>query len=555
VVCDRLNHLCPLNICLLNKGLDENFVAIQRIKILYIANLIGMRWGLGVGGLPPRRRHCSLHSRTSSMWEPLHQQLGEKPILKSEESVVIMSESSQYWQLVRIDAAEAGGGYKLQLMPPAQEFFGAQFPEVVSHKVKAQNSVQRELLNLSHANSGSEADSIKAELCLRCYLSHPILQACRRRARLFGPGHGFTYRDLLPFVLNDDGKPPRGVFVPFSVEILSSFSTVHQCSLATWVDLRVRRNPELNQFLLECGLRFSSDWALLNRANPKELDDIDRTLIEVFHTVYRRDRRQQHRQGIRQKCFDPTDAQLQAMMCALRERQVLMHSAPSLLNQLKQLAYRLRREDIWGRRGFPLTEPLEMTDPDTGETSLKEIPAQTGTPDPEAAERSELQAFCYEQLLSCLAQGIRESIGDRIQTLKQRPRYVHLAHQVKPALRLLYFESKSQGQIAAQLGMTNQSQVSRILNPKELLASIRQRTLEALLHCILERVRDLKITHFPVSPDYLKNLMHQVGVFIDEHVFETALAELNASRNRSMDSLYAQHLRQILSEQKITPAA
>ncbi|CAA9310090.1 hypothetical protein AVDCRST_MAG94-901 [uncultured Leptolyngbya sp.] len=465
-----------------------------------------------------------------------------------------MSASSKYWQLVKIDAAEASSGYRLQLMPLAHEFFTAQFPDV-SHDIDAQHSAQNELLNLSRADAVPEADSLKAELCLRCYLSHPILQACRRRARLFGPGHGFTYRDLLPFVLNDDGKPLRGAFVPFSVEILSSFSTARQGSLANWVDLRVRRNPELNQFLLECGLRISSDWALLNRANPKELDGLDRALIEVFHRVYRRDRPQQHRQGMRQKCFDPTEAQLQAMIQALRERQVLMHSAHSLLNQLKQLAYRLRCEDIWGRRGFPLTESLEMTDPDTGETSLKEIPTQASTSDPETAERLELQSFCYEQLLHCLNQGIRDGIGVRIQTLKQRSRYAHLAQQVKPALRLLYFENQSQGQIAACLGMTNQSQVSRILNPKELLASIRQRTLEALLHRILERVRELNITAFPVPPDYLKNLMHQVSIFVDEQVFETALAELNTSRNRSMDSLYAQHLRQILHEQEMNPAA
>ncbi|MBC7970121.1 MAG: hypothetical protein H7Z11_08355 [Verrucomicrobia bacterium] len=466
-----------------------------------------------------------------------------------------MSASSKYWKLVRIDAAEDGGGYKLQLLPTAQAFFGAHFPEWISCQVQPPASVQRELLKLAQTHSRSEADGFKAELCLRCYISHPILQACRRRAQLFGPGHGFTYRDLLPFVLNDDGKPLRGAFVPFSVEILSSFSTERQGALAQWVDLRVRRNPELNQFLLECGLRISSDWALLNRANPKEFDGIDRALIEVFHLVYRHDRPQQHRQGMRQKCFDPTDAQLQAMLQALRERQVWMHSAHSLLNQLKQLAYRLRREDIWGRRGFPLTEPLETTDPDTGETRLKEIPAQTSTNDPEATERSELQAFCYEQLLHCLDQGIRDGIGDRVQTLKQRPRYAHLAHQVKPALRLLYFESKSQGQIAAHLGMTNQSQVSRILNPKELLTSIRQRTLEALLNRILERIRDLKLTAFPVLPDYLKNLMHQVGVFVDEHVFAAALTEINTSRNRSMDSLYAQHLRQILHEQEMNSAA
>ncbi|UBF29802.1 hypothetical protein K9N68_36875 (plasmid) [Kovacikia minuta CCNUW1] len=465
-----------------------------------------------------------------------------------------MNESSKYWKLVRIDAAESGGGYKLEPIPPAQEFFAVQFPESISCKAVPQASVQRELLNLSRADSEPEADSLKAELCLRCYVSHPILQACRKRARLFGSGHGFTYRDLLPFVLNDDGKPLRGQFIPFSVEILNSFSAEYQSNLARWVDLRVRRNSELNQFLLECGLRISSDWAFLNRANPKEFTGIDRALLEVFHLVYRRDRPQQHQQGMRQKCADPTNAQLQAMIHALRERQVLMHSAHSLLSQLQQLAYRLRREDIWGARGFPLAEPLEMTDPDTGETSLKDIPVHADNSDPEVAERSELQAFCYEQLFDCLNQGIREGIDDRLRTLKQR-RYAQLAHQLKPALRLLYFENKSQGQIAEQLGMTNQSQVSRILNPRELMANIRQRTLETLLQRILDRVRELEIMDFPLSPDYLQNLMHQVGVFVDEQVFETALAEINSSRNRSMDSLYAHHLRQILNEQEMNSAA
>jgi hypothetical protein len=466
-----------------------------------------------------------------------------------------MSEPSKYWKLVRIDAAESGGGYKLQLIPSAQEFIEIQFPGFDNCKIKVQDSIQAELLNLSRADSDKEANSSNAELCLRCYVSHPILQACRKRARLFGPGNGFTYRDLLPFVLNDDGKPLRGAFVPFSVEILSSFSPEYQCGLPKWVDLRVKRNSELNRFLLECGLRFTSDWALLNRANPKELEGIDRHLVEVFHLVYRRDRPQQHRQGIRQKCFDPTDEQLQAMMRILRERQVLMHSPRSLMNQLKRIAYDLRREDIWGRRGFPLTEPLETTDPNTGETNLREIPDQTWNSDPEVAERSELQAFCYEQMLNCLDQGIRQGIRDRIQSLKQRPRYAHLAHQVKPALRLLYFENQSQGQIAAQLGMTNQSQVSRVLNPKDLLISIRQRTVEALLNHILEKVKDLKIAESPLPPDYLKNLIQQLDAFVDEQVFQSALAEINVSRNRSMDSLYAQHLRQILNEQEITPAA
>jgi predicted transcriptional regulator len=465
-----------------------------------------------------------------------------------------MSESSKYWNLVRIDAAAAGGGYKLQSIYPAQEFFAQQFLDINSN-VNSDDAIQLQLLHESGTDKATGGSSKTAELCLRCYVSHSILQACQRRARLFGPGNGFTYRDLLPFVLNDDGTLQSEPFTPFAVEILQSYQLQHRSSLAKWTDLRVRRNPELNQFLLECGLRFSSDWALLNRANPKDYESIDRHLVDVFHIVYRRDRPQQHRQGVRQKCSDPTDAQLDEMIRLLRQHQVFIHSSRSLLSQLKRIAQDLRQEDIWGRRGFPVAEPLETTDPDTGETSLKEIADHTYSSDPEVAERAELQTFCYEQLLNCLDRGIRDGIGDRVYSLKQRPRYAHLAHQVKPALRLLYFENKSQGQIAPLLGMTNQAQVSRILNPKELLFSIRQRTLEALLHRILDKVRELKVTEFPVSPDYLKNLMQQLDAFVDEQVFEAALAEINVSRNRSMDSLYAHHLRQILNELEVSPAA
>lgn len=473
----------------------------------------------------------------------------------AKESVVMMNECSKYWKLVRIDAAEDGRGYKLQVLPSAREFFEEHFPEFVNQNPIADHPIQHQLFHLFRYNTANQSKFVGAELCLRCYVSYPILQACLKRARLFGPGHGFTYRDLLPFVLNDDGKLLQGNFTPFAVEILRSFSLNHQCSLAGWVDLRVKRNPELNQFLLECGLRFSSDWALLNKANLRYLEGLDRALVEVFHAVYRRDRPQQHRQGIRQKCPDPTDAQLQEMMRRLREQQVLVHSSRSLLSQLKRIAQTLRQEEVWGQRGFPIAEPLETSDPETGESTFKEVPDYRSTTDLEADERFELQRFCYEQLLNHLDQGIRQAIRDRIGNLEQRSRYAHLAHQVKPALRLLYFEGKSQGQIASILGMTNQSQVSRILNPKELVITIRQRTIEGLLHAILDKIRELKIVDFPVTPDYFNNLLKHLDVFVDDQVFQSAIAEINVGRNRSMESLFAQRLRQILNEQTVSSAA
>jgi hypothetical protein len=146
----------------------------------------------------------------------------------------------------------------------------------MNHLGVREHRVYRQLFNLLRENGVNQAERIEVELCLRCYVSYPILQSCMKRVRLFGSGNGFTYRDLLPFVLNDDGKISNGGFVPFSIEILDSFSPDQTCSLGGWVDLRVKRNPAPNRFLLERGLNFTSDWALLNRANPRQLAGMER---------------------------------------------------------------------------------------------------------------------------------------------------------------------------------------------------------------------------------------------------------------------------------------
>lgn len=458
-----------------------------------------------------------------------------------------MNELSRYWKLIKLDAAEAGRGYQIQALPPAQQFLEAYCSDFAD-RTPPPDQVQNQLLQWLQAPTAEQTTHTGSELCLRCYVSHPILQSCLRRSRLFGPGYGFTYRDLLPFVLNDDGKPIQGHFVPFAIEILRSFCPQQSASLAGWVDLRVRRHPELNQFLLERGLHSSSDWALLNRANPHQMHGIDRVLVEVFHQVYRRDRPQHHQQG-RQRCSDPTELQLQEMYQRLREQQVSLPSAQSVLGQLKRIADRLRQAEIWGRRGSPVTEPLETIDPETGEARLREVPGRTDEPELEAEERSKLQQFCCDRLHHCLEQAIQQALCERIQHLQQRPRYAQFAHQVKPALQLLYVEGKSQAQIAAQLGMTNQSQVSRVLNPKELLTAIRQHTLERLLRDLLTKVQELNLVEFPVSPAYLNNLVQQLETFVDEQVFYAAVAELNATRNGPLNSAFADRLRLVLHEQ------
>lgn len=120
-----------------------------------------------------------------------------------------------------------------------------------------------------------------AGLCLRCYVSASILKAYHTLDHLFGSGKSFTYRDLLPFVLNDDGKtqvildrdrktqlvvmgdePPQvTTYQFFSVEVLRTFKAAQSSlSLDNWAYLRTKQNAELKQFLAEFGFRHLSDW-------------------------------------------------------------------------------------------------------------------------------------------------------------------------------------------------------------------------------------------------------------------------------------------------------
>lgn len=62
--------------------------------------------------------------------------------------------------------------------------------------------------------------------------------------------HGFNCSDLLPYVLDDDGRlQPTASYQCLSQKILQSFDP-DQSSLTTWTTTKVKQYPALNQFLL-----------------------------------------------------------------------------------------------------------------------------------------------------------------------------------------------------------------------------------------------------------------------------------------------------------------
>lgn len=145
---------------------------------------------------------------------------------------------------------------------------------------------------------------------MRCFVSHPILKACQKIDSLFASNNSFTYRDLLPFVLDDDGQmaialdqdgqtqlivDERGKTKTspdkfFSVEILGTDNpdSPSKMSLDNWTYLQTKQNKELKDFLSEFGFKLLSDWALLNRARVRQLEGLlkrDRLQVNAFHLI------------------------------------------------------------------------------------------------------------------------------------------------------------------------------------------------------------------------------------------------------------------------------
>lgn len=463
-----------------------------------------------------------------------------------------MSALAKYWNLWRISPAHESG-YQRHQVSIAQSYFEQQFDQSSEDAV-----LQSALLSQFRENELSVLDRAQAGLCLRCSVSYPILKACKKLENLFGGDRSFTYQDLLPFVLNDDGKRLivldgdgkaqlvisqsgevcRIVFKTFSVEILRTFraTAFNRMSLDNWAYLQTKQNAELRAYLSQFGFQNLSDWALLNRAKPKQLEqlsDRDRAIVEAFHAVYRRDRRSQH--AAAGSCPNPSLQQLEEMRMQLPQAAV---TPQQLLTALKQIALQLRQYDIWSYR-----EPLEIQDADSNEYITRpDLPSSSI--DETEIEQQEFLEFLREQLQLSLTQGIEDEIHSMVVNLEKSKRYAAFAKKFVPGLQLYYGQNLSLREIAPYLEMTSWDQARRILNPGELLSRVRSSTVQSLLDVVLKKAEQQGLTQNPPEPDYLRSILEQIEAYVDAEVFQAAVEEIRAGKHRSMNSVYA---KQILS--------
>lgn len=488
--------------------------------------------------------------------------------------------SAQYWNLWCINPGDNRLRYQRKSIALAKIFLKQQLPTHKTAPVSPESShiaVQEGLLqqfkSLNQAAIAKPAEiqtQAYAGLCLRCYVSTPILRACQKIDSLFSGNKRFSYQDLLPFVLNDDGQTlvvidddqlqhtvgeagelSPSAFEVFSVDVLktyrcdgaaspvenraSSMST-NSMSLDNWAYLRTKQQPELKRFLAEYGFQPFSDWALLNRIQVHQLERLsnrEQAIAAAFHRVYRRDRRIQKQVS---RCPDPTPAQLVEMNQVLDPSGMAFGTIAELLKALKGISQQLRTFDIWQAR-----EPLEIRDVETGEYALRvDLPAET-TDELDIEEREFLD-FLQQQLTIALTRAIEQAVKSKIAKLKKSKRYSPFASVYSKGLQRYYQEGLSLKDIGVQLGMNNWDQTRRILNPGDLLSQVRQLTAQQLLAPILKAAQAKGLTATPADPTYLRTLMEQIETFLDSKLFAEAASEIKAGKSRSLDSDYAKAL-------------
>lgn len=453
-----------------------------------------------------------------------------------------MSSISSYWTLVKLSA---NGRSRAEELPSVKTFFQQQFPHVQQTEI-GHSTIQQHLVELIR-NTATDANSrTLAELCLRCFISHQIEQVCVRLAAQFGDYYGFACADLLSFVLDDDGSLRSRSYQPLGVQILQSFEP-DRASLATWTIRLVKHHYELNRFLLERGICMLSDWALLNDTKLKKLQRVlsqfyqltpfevqqASILLSSYHAVYRRDRLQQRQKG---QCSPPTAKQLQEIALLMQEQTAQLCSPTVILTRLQLLAERLRQYRIAAKGGNP-PEFLVRSD-----TAKLENTLITNLTEPTEDSAEFLQRY-RQQFLTCLENALAQAVSDRLASLKS-PKDRHFL----TALHLSYCQELVMSEIAKQIGLQAQYQVTRLLNLKALRANVRH----LMLQCLRKALPDLARAY--VDLNQLERADSQIDVALNEQIdilMQTEQTNAKTPKSYLSRSLFAQRLCRYLDRQLV----
>lgn len=439
------------------------------------------------------------------------------------------------------------GGYQIDELPIAREYFNQYFPLLDSRTLLPQ------LFN--HYQSGD----VKAGLCLRCCISHYILQECRSLVRQFGDYYHFDESDLLPYVLDDVGSLEVEGYIPLACKILQSFNP-NTSALGTWTVRLVRHHSELNRFLMEQGLYLVSDWAILNDTKPERLKQIlinsyqwtpaaaaqAALILESYRVVYLPDR---IAQGAKGKCAAPTPEQLQRMAAYLQSKCL----SQNWVEQASCLPHRQARSlSHKSKNSFEIVSKFnESVVPETLLNELQKIakflrqnrleryrPTTNSTDIPEIAHKAEQSLMTFEhsdtvtdaqkflrryrpQFRDCLDAALQQVVCDRVATFRTETK----AEQFLTALQLFHCQCLSMTEIATRLALRGQYAVTHLLRLKQFRADVRLHMLAYLKTHVLETAKAY------TAPERLRQFDQQIEIALNEQI--ESLLEVEAKQSRT----------------------
>jgi hypothetical protein len=467
-----------------------------------------------------------------------------------------------YWQL---SLPDFNGKRKRRTIGVAQSYLQTQFPQLLEAEIIEDAPTQRQLLAAMQVQPAQEQLSqdqpsqyqqfqFGPALSLRCCVSDYIYQACLGIVRKFdlsyqsgrqSASQSFSQQisiaDLLPLVLNDDGFDPqkslerRGVSKPdvdrgqpdrsqipqppLSFSVLKTWNP-DKSNLNTWTNHHVLQNSDIAQTLAENGILLISDWALLNDTSINQLQNIltgitsqltpaEVTIscqtLQAYHAIYREDRIQARLSGTsRSRCKEPSDEQLARIKDYLRTTFNLDLNVEPLLQQIKRIASQVRQYRI-ARKGGPIRVD-SLDEPDVQVSA----DAQSGDSDLDQNQTSEFIAAYRQDFIECLNGAIGVVIEAEFQRLKKRSG--GKPNEFILGLELVHCQGRSMTEVAPQIGLEQQYQVSRLLKLENLRMNIRQRALVLLR----DRVRQ-KVVAF-VSPEQLDQLDQRLDQLLDEQL-------------------------------------
>ncbi|MGB3535268.1 MAG: hypothetical protein WBA13_17345 [Microcoleaceae cyanobacterium] len=442
-----------------------------------------------------------------------------------------MGSAWRYWHLVRLNGS--GGRQDIEI-PTAKAWFQQQFPQLRDLDTVPDTVVQRQLMNLisSQPTSKHSETTQQADCCLRCFISHQIDRTCFELVRRFGQTGGFNQMDLLAFVLDDfellprSNSQPRTSYQSLADKILQTFNP-ERAQLSTWTKQVVKSHPELSRFLWECGVHLETNWAILNHYQPKQLEHLltrhygytsteakpATEILDSYQTVYLSDRLQQNGSRRRSRCQPPTSEQLNRIIADLKEKGINNYTPSHLLEQLESLAGLIRRSRQ-PKQEPPIDENYPQPASDEAETEMQEF----------------LQRF-RQLLVTHLDRAIKQVLNDRLSYLSKRKKP---KDQIFLQALRLNCQGQAMKEIAKEIGLTRQDQVTRLLKLKSLRQDVQQRLLVTLKEEVIQ------LAGYYTDLLQLKRLEQALATEIDRIMAE-AEREMSTP-NCSRDSLFTRRL-------------